>query len=123
MRISDWSSDVCSSDLRDRLRTPGAAALLDDRDRTTARIARWHAPPAQVGRSHPSFARDYRDGREKFLDAASQAGARMEAHSLPERTRPAGNPISRVFAWVGHDDAAVVMPVLSRNPVPEGVNR
>src|SRR3546814_95163 len=78
---------------RDRLRTPGAAALLDDRDRTTARIARWHAPPAQVGRSHPSFARDYRDGREKFLDAASQAGARMEAHCLPDRPGPDGKPL------------------------------
>src|SRR3546814_20095005 len=103
MRISDWSSDVCSSDLRDRLRTPGAAALLDDRDRTTARIARWHAPPAQVGRSHPSFARDYRDGREKFLDAASQAGARMEAPCLPDRTGPAGAPRHMGVAGGGPD--------------------
>src|SRR3546814_12408335 len=30
MRISDWSSDVCSSDLGHRLRRPGAAGRMSD---------------------------------------------------------------------------------------------
>src|SRR3546814_1882483 len=33
MRISDWSSDVCSSDLAHRLRLRGARASADRRDK------------------------------------------------------------------------------------------
>src|SRR3546814_15091001 len=33
MRISDWSSDVCSSDLRDVRRGDGQVAEIGDRDR------------------------------------------------------------------------------------------
>lgn len=107
---------------RDRIRVPGPAALLDDRDRTTARIARWHAPPAQVGRSHPSFARDYRDARARFLDAASRAGARLEEHRLPDRTGPDGKPLYMDMAWIGPDDADVVLLSLSGTHGAEGFN-
>src|SRR3546814_3787093 len=46
MRISDWSSDVCSSDLLAPLtRTPGIQRLrvLDDRGRT---LTEWRSPAA-----------------------------------------------------------------------------
>src|SRR3546814_5604806 len=66
--------------------------------------------------------RDYRDGREKFLDAASQAGARMEAHCLPDRTGPDGKPLYMDVAWVGPDDADVVLLSLSGTHGAEGFN-
>src|SRR3546814_5479361 len=41
MRISDWSSDVCSSDLRPSIRRPWCAACRSRRPR-----ARWSTPAA-----------------------------------------------------------------------------
>src|SRR3546814_8899690 len=50
MRISDWSSDVCSSDLRDRssARLPFGFSLFGERERAFARIFAAH--------QHRSFA-------------------------------------------------------------------
>src|SRR3546814_4448606 len=39
MRISDWSSDVCSSDLRGQLRTRALAAYADGTYHLTDRLA------------------------------------------------------------------------------------
>src|SRR3546814_3101303 len=48
MRISDWSSDVCSSDLR--LDHQGQDAAVDDRDDRGETEERQHAPRPQRGR-------------------------------------------------------------------------
>src|SRR3546814_4913893 len=50
MRISDWSSDVCSSDLPEACRTAWAACWRDSRATTTARF--WSRKPA--ARSWPT---------------------------------------------------------------------
>src|SRR3546814_12697346 len=55
MRISDWSSDVCSSDLRRRLETVGTAAgvtVIDDfahnPDKIDATLATLRAQPGRL---------------------------------------------------------------------------
>src|SRR3546814_15178103 len=76
MRISDWSSDVCSSDLRhveagvaDHHRRPGSSARLGDRgdehrgmrseerragnERVTTRTSRWSPHPQKQKPPHP----------------------------------------------------------------------
>src|SRR3546814_8212950 len=64
MRISDWSSDVCSSDLRVALTAvfTGAAALLWLKASQQASFAQVR--PAQH-RPLPSYARDTRAGKER----------------------------------------------------------
>src|SRR3546814_11329685 len=49
MRISDWSSDVCSSDLRSTSRTtvaPGMARLMDRMARVAGRVLTGMREPA-----------------------------------------------------------------------------
>src|SRR3546814_15992822 len=66
MRISDWSSDVCSSDLQEEPANMGAWSWLDRRLETLARTCGVRQP--SVG---------YR-GR---LESASPAGSFHELHS------------------------------------------
>src|SRR3546814_13187954 len=72
MRISDWSSDVCSSDLPSR-RLPFADAL----DRITLQHLGQDRGPGRVGRhEHPQLPRD---------DLVKQAiGAQAVPHSIGE---------------------------------------
>src|SRR3546814_6313768 len=73
MRISDWSSDVCSSDLA---RTPRAEPMPASTDQTD--ITRWRSPLGKAVRA-----------------AASAAGERTAAE-MPCRARPA---ISDTSSW------------------------
>src|SRR3546814_14607007 len=50
MRISDWSSDVCSSDLNAYLRSVGPAAARPDRRRRSSRRRRTATAFAMVRR-------------------------------------------------------------------------
>src|SRR3546814_3130545 len=50
MRISDWRSDVCSSDLRNGNRTAWAFAAISDADRIRDRSARRACGACQRGR-------------------------------------------------------------------------
>src|SRR3546814_10355272 len=93
MRISDWSSDVCSSDLG--------------------------ATPTGP---HPAFAPDYRAARSRFRDAAERAGARLEAHRLPGHEGPDGAPLFMDAAWIGPEDADVVVLSLCGTHGAEGFN-
>src|SRR3546814_19061552 len=46
----------------------------------------------------------------------------MEAHCLPDRTGPDGKPLYMDVAWVGPDDADVVLLSLSGTHGAEGFN-
>src|SRR3546814_20803638 len=56
MRISDWSSDVCSSDLEDDREMAGmgdrAADILRPKRGDLARIARQHPPADRTDKDH-----------------------------------------------------------------------
>src|SRR3546814_18643823 len=108
MRISDWSSDVCSSDLREPL---NACAVHDERagpadhaaevggtcarghgqGRTIQRdIAPWRAAPVQVRKAvveavkGQQYARDIAEGHGAGADGAGRTGA--QATSLDYRS-------------------------------------
>src|SRR3546814_14531355 len=52
MLISDWSSDVCSSDLGLERKTPGRAKEIDQhRQRAVFEIERAHVEPSRIGRA------------------------------------------------------------------------
>src|SRR3546814_19686851 len=72
MRISDWSSDVCSSDLLDR----GTLGSRYGRSRLPAgclwRIEAGAAPPHGLG--HPARARSGEIGRQHDLAVARRQG-------------------------------------------------
>src|SRR3546814_14371270 len=73
MRISDWSSDVCSSDLKRRLLQPAFAALLV---RKLAADGRLHLAP------------DWQDYAEQMWDVLDAP------HGLRNRAGPSG-PVPR----------------------------
>src|SRR3546814_12509444 len=60
MRISDWSSDVCSSDLADEGYGPGIAAYRDDR--STRDAASWDALLGRWRGELATLATEVRDG-------------------------------------------------------------
>src|SRR3546814_14911031 len=80
MRISDWSSDVCSSDLRGD-HAGRVAADLDDRDHRHGRVA----ATAAALRSGLLLA-----GRDALLalDAALERGPRHVGHATRSETLP-----------------------------------
>src|SRR3546814_17466802 len=107
MLISDWSSDVCSSDLGLERKTPGRAKEIDQhRQRAVFEIERAHVEPSRIGRAgqhraEPRFglamARERRSGAP--LPAARFKGEesvdpRVERHACP----PAANADRAQFA-------------------------
>src|SRR3546814_18615765 len=93
MRISDWSSDVCSSDLLAQVAAGKAAVhLADDVGRRDGGDARARAQPAAGGdRQLPQrFAAPGRPGRRPGPGRTRAAG---RAH--PGRTRPNGRASGR----------------------------
>src|SRR3546814_7364782 len=60
MRISDWSSDVCSSDLADEGYSPGISAYRDDR--STRDAASWDALLGRWRGELATLATEVRDG-------------------------------------------------------------
>src|SRR3546814_17958698 len=81
MRISDWSSDVCSSDLRDRGRLTRGEVERRQAHRTVEREAP-RAPPLRREREPglPQRAQVTLDGPDAELEVLGQ---------LPRRTAPA----------------------------------
>src|SRR3546814_5956642 len=84
MRISDWSSDVCSSDLRAH-RSAGARRI-DDRLRPAAPSRRlWHRGAARrqrqrQDRHHARWRRDVEQPEHQYLQPR-QAELRSEEHT------------------------------------------
>src|SRR3546814_12506377 len=74
MRISDWSSDVCSSDLGAATRTSGPAASRQGRSRTSALADGLRGAGVALFRPHLDLAEP--DGQ------ADQFGQRAGAHLL-----------------------------------------
>src|SRR3546814_1642922 len=78
MRISDWSSDVCSSDLHDRTVAPESAAVLEvhrdrwDRTDSIARAARIPSAPRAMepcAGAQPMQQIDFDTGVQVALDS------------------------------------------------------
>src|SRR3546814_10262335 len=83
MRISDWSSDVCSSDLTSRTRSP--SQRRSTWCRTCPPTSRPHS---STGCSEPSSASWVDPGRTKSARAALDPGVRIEGspHRSEEHT-------------------------------------
>src|SRR3546814_4937790 len=107
MRISDWSSDVCSSDLPDRQARAGGAPGLHDlgigprtgghplheienqrfvrcgHDDSSGRSRRGKLSTEDALAAHPPFdsGRSFRCGRGSSILAAATSPARSEAHT------------------------------------------
>src|SRR3546814_3529940 len=94
MRISDWSSDVCSSDLRtappawdDDPHRPGAASLPKTASNRPHRSRSPHLGITLIRRGYPS--RPFLAGQRLRYSgrAAAEADARWEPPSLKELAR------------------------------------
>jgi len=120
-----WTPELqarVAAEWRARLADPGPAALRDRRDDMAVRIARLHDDRPAAADPHPAFAEDYSAARGKFRDAAQRAGATLEAHRLPSHDGPNGEPLFIDAAWLGPEDADVVVLSLSGTHGAEGFN-
>src|SRR3546814_2643667 len=79
MRMSDWSSDVCSSDLDDRFDAAGAGrGTAELRDRGGDR-ALWHrAPRTGRARQGHGIGRGVRDDDERAAVLGTEPGAALD---------------------------------------------
>lgn len=66
-----------------------------------------------------AFSASYREARDKFVSAATRAGARIERIGHPERG-PDGEELSTDVAWIGPRDADRVLVILSATHGVEG---
>ena len=120
-----WTPELqarVAAEWRARLADPGPAALRDRRDAMAVAIARLHDDRPAPAAPHPAFAEDYSAARAKFRDAAGRAGAILEAHRLPGHDGPDGEPLFLDAAWLGPEDADVVILSLSGTHGAEGFN-
>jgi hypothetical protein len=69
--------------------------------------------------SADSFSATYAEARARFREAASMAGARLEAVSHPERGRE-GEELATDVAWIGPPDAERVLVTISGTHGAEG---
>src|SRR3546814_2889917 len=87
MRISDWSSDVCSSDLRAG-RAAGDTACGSNRDPTTHRERRASADSCADRSASPQLRRTRdqagRDARTEDTEAEKRKARQHEAHRLAD---------------------------------------
>src|SRR3546814_12512433 len=90
MRISDWSSDVCSSDLGPAGLTaanedynPLVIANLDDADRLVAMVV--HKPPHIPARLKPALYRDALKYRDQLDGLFWVIASEMRDHPLHDR--------------------------------------
>src|SRR3546814_11736210 len=91
MRISDWSSDVCSSDLRNPVRVRSSTARRDGNRKSLAYL------PADAGGGPGVEAADVRSGRED-----NDGLARDERSNHPHTDRKSGVEGKRVAVRVEH---------------------
>src|SRR3546814_4853144 len=93
MRISDWSSDVCSSDLRRDL--ADIAQRLQEAG--TGRMAHRHADsPAVAGQALHQIAADESGAAEDRHDAAHTRPSRPLSTSRPPRQAPGDRKSTRL---------------------------
>src|SRR3546814_17375349 len=85
MRISDWSSDVCSSDLQDLARAPGLVQQGGSDGGGLARARRSHqhgiAPFAQRGEQVGQYGMDGQGGHRRFLSRHSRLNAMIQPNN------------------------------------------
>src|SRR3546814_1461366 len=81
MRISDWSSDVCSSDLVARVKAEGDAALAD----YTARFDRFDLDTSGWSISKEACAAAYEALAPELKDALNLAATRIRAYHAAQR--------------------------------------
>lgn len=70
-------------------------------------------------KSAASFGVDYQDARAKFLEAATEAGASLEAIRHPERG-PDGGELMTDVSWIGARSAEAVLVMISATHGVEG---
>src|SRR3546814_17384330 len=108
MRISDWSSDVCSSDLRDMVGVRFAEAFeLFGRTAVLEAASRVH-----VGQDDDLFGRQYIRGFGHEFDASLYLGRALACSFYPThmlRFSPRGSSVARIRA-AGPADHAVDRP-------------
>src|SRR3546814_6997380 len=110
MRISDWSSDVCSSDLRSVLRRVGAGDRAENLRHGPLVIPRRTGPGATV--------------RRLFLEARPGDRPPVEARRRPglepRHRQIGGAELLREAACPGFADAAALHPLLAaKHPAAE----
>src|SRR3546814_17970371 len=101
MRISDWSSDVCSSDLVPASNPPRAPALA----------ARWSPKQLRGGgqfcaRSREQTMSDYSPGFGNHISTEAVAGALPVGQNSPQR--PAFGPYTEQLSGTALDRKSVV---------------
>src|SRR3546814_9595679 len=136
MRISDWSSDVCSSDLVRGAAAPPAQAAL--RHGSAARLLRRRGPPAAwaVGRgrlprsigSARLRARDLRRRASAGLPQRRPGGGDAERRGARRRSRAAAQPAGRdadrrVAGEAGRPPAHQVAESRARGARAAGITR
>ena len=67
------------------------------------------------------FAGTYLEARQKFLDAAHEAGARLTAYALPDRQGPHGEGLSVDVARLGPDEPDAALLLISATHGIEGL--
>ena len=77
-----------------------------------------HSLPSQP-RLQPSFSADYHEAREKFLAAAREAGASLQAYTCPA-PGPKGEVLTTDVAWMGPRNARKVLVTISATHGVEG---
>ncbi|MFX8000695.1 DUF2817 domain-containing protein, partial [Acinetobacter baumannii] len=71
------------------------------------------------GMTITAFSASYAEAREKFLAAATAAGAVLEAYDNPNRG-PDGGSLATDTAWLGREDARRVLVLISGTHGVEG---
>src|SRR3546814_7321121 len=80
MRISDWSSDVCSSDLRDEEGARADAETVGERDRNRGDQHRDRRVGQKFGEHHrQQIENDERDQRAEAVDAGDEQFGRFRS--------------------------------------------
>src|SRR3546814_19553423 len=110
MRISDWSSDVCSSDLRDgaaqQFAAPARLGLGDLRRGAafaSARLSRSDVPRSGLGAGRYGAARAVSRGRRAFRETLPRDAALDAAdRGRSARDRTSGVSAKRVTVRVAH---------------------
>src|SRR3546814_19231884 len=104
MRISDWSSDVCSSDLRKEEITPFAVRIFDDQH-------------VEIGhqRAHADAGEEAQ--RQEFMDAAGRR-AEQHDHGVPRKQIGRASCRERVCQY---ESISVVADSITNTTYPKNI--
>src|SRR3546814_15589462 len=94
MRISDWSSDVCSSDLsgQQRLQFDPNASYASSASRTPRQAQRWHNPPVPL----PSTTMHPHNFLRCLLALCVLFALPARAPAPPTASQPPATPVERL---------------------------